>query len=111
MYDDKESPYRCPLCLVRPMLCTTEANSGSQVVGCMTCSCDAPVFTQKLPSEPRCMALVRCDGWVSNYRKEHPEWHREAICKGCLKYSKNHVCSDYDPDCMNCPEAKYEKEE
>lgn len=106
MYDDNESPYRCPLCLTRPSLCTTEANTGLQSVGCMTCNCGAPVFTQdKL--ESKYMPLVKWDKWVSDYRKEHPEWHRELICKGCIKYRVNHICSDYDQDCIRCPEADY----
>ena len=109
MYDDKESPYRCPFCLTRPSLCATEANTGLQTVGCLTCNCKAPVFRQE-HHEPKCMPLVKWDKWVSDYRKANPDWHREVICKGCLKYKKNENCSDYDPDCINCPEAKYEED-
>ena len=117
MYDDKESPYRCPLCLTRPSLCTTEANTGLQTVGCMTMSCRAPVFTEPKDGlnagtrQSKLLPLIEWDSWVSDYRKANPDWHREVICKGCLKYKKNENYSDYDPDCINCPEAEYKEEE
>lgn len=72
----------------------------------MTCNCKAPVFTQDR-LESKYMPLVKWDKWVSDYRRANPEWHRELICKDCIKYRVNHVCSDYDPDCIRCPEADY----
>ena len=110
MYDDLQSPYRCPLCLIRPSLCTVDAETKMQSVGCMTCNCNAPIFTQDR-LESKYVPLVKWDKWVSDYRKEHPNWHRELICKGCLKYITNHICSDYDENCINCPNAEYPKEE
>ena len=110
MYDDKISPYRCPFCLTRPSLCTTEAITGLQSVGCLTCNCEAPVFTQDR-LESKYMPLVEWDKWVSDYRKEHPEWHREVICKGCIDFMESQVCQYYDPDIIRCPKAKYPEEE
>ena len=110
MYDDLQSPYRCPLCLIRPSLCTVDAETKMQSVGCMTCNCNAPIFTQDR-LESKYIPLVKWDKWVSDYRKEHPNWHKEFICKGCLKYRTNRICSDYDENCINCPNAEYPKEE
>ena len=108
MYDDNESPYRCPICLVRPSLCTVDATTKLQTVGCMTYGCSAPIFTQKA-NESKYVPLIEWDKWVVRYRNNH-DWHRNAICKGCLKYRENHICSDYDENCINCPNAEYPTE-
>ena len=110
MYDDNESPYRCPICLVRPSLCTVDATTKLQTVGCFTCDCSAPIFTQDR-LESKYMPLVKWDKWVIGYRKEHSDWHREFVCKNCLKYRKNHICSNYDENCVNCSNAEYPSED
>lgn len=117
MYDDKQYPYRCPLCLIRPSTCTEEANTGLKTVGCLTCDCPAPVFVEdksekySFPGLSKYIPLIKWDKWVINYRKEHPNWHREAICNGCLKYNATESCINYNPDCIRCAEAKYPEEE
>jgi hypothetical protein len=108
MYDDLQSPYHCPLCLIRPSLCTVDAETKMQSVGCMTCNCKAPIFTQER-LESKYVPLVKWDKWVSDYRKEHPNWHKEFICKGCLK--NNTDCGYYNEDIIACPNAEYPKEE
>lgn len=113
MHDDNESPYRCPLCLVRPSLCMIDPFTNKHTVGCMTCGCDAPLFKESdfdidipgLEYRP----LIEWDRWVVRYRNEHPNWHQEHICKGCLKDWK--TCGHYDKDCIACPDAVYETEE
>ena len=115
MYDDNESPYRCPLCLVRPSLCTTDATTGKHTVGCLTCNCGAPVFTEPdfdfrlNHGSLKYVPLVKWDRWVVQYRNEHPNWHKEHVCRGCLKDWK--TCGHYDKDCVACPDAVCETEE
>ena len=115
MYDDNESPYRCPLCLVRPSLCTTDATTGKHTVGCLTSNCGAPVFTEpdfdfRLNyGSLKYVPLVKWDRWVVQYRNEHPNWHQEHVCDGCLKDWK--TCGHYDADMVACPDTVCETEE
>lgn len=106
MYDDYQSPYRCPICLIRPSLCTTEPSTGLYRAGCMTCNCGAPVFTQR-QVESKYMPLIEWDKWVVKYRKEHKNWHKDYLCKNCLRDKSN--CKFYDADYINCPDAVYEE--
>lgn len=106
MYDDNQSPYRCPICLTRPSLCMRDVLTNKPSVGCMTCNCSAPIFTQN-ENESKYMPLILWDRWVVRYRYENPNWHKEFMCKGCLKYRTNYICSDYDENCINCPNAEY----
>lgn len=107
MYDDNQSPYRCPICLARPSLCTEDPSTGMKTVGCLTCNCEAPVFTQR-QGEPKYMPLIEWDKWVVKYRNEHKNWHKDCLCKKCLRDKSN--CEFYDPDYINCPDAVYEEE-
>ena len=107
MYDDNQSPYRCPICLVRPSLCTTDALTGKHTVGCLTCNCKAPVFTQK-ENESKYVPLIEWDKWVVKYRKEHPRWHEEYLCAGCIRYEKHKDCEFYDENIFNCSEYRNE---
>ena len=110
MYDDNQSPYRCPICLTRPSLCTRDALTNKVSVGCMTCDCSAPVFTQN-KNESKYMPLILWDRWVVRYRYEHPDWHRKHVCQGCLNYVENKVCQCYNADVIHCSEAVYPDEE
>ena len=106
MYDDNVSPYRCPLCLVRPSLCTVDARTKRQSVGCMTCNCSAPIFIQN-ENESKYMPLILWDRWVVRYRYEHPKWHEEYICDGCNKYDGCGSCEHYDENVVNCPNYEH----
>ena len=99
MYDNPNLPYRCPKCLQSVSDCTSNALTGKRTCGCLTCSCDAPIFEQK-DGESIYAARVKWDKWVVAYRNEHPNWHRENICKGC-KF-ENVSCDFYDDNCVNC---------
>ena len=114
MYDDKQYPYRCPICLTRPSLCTEDAVTGLKTVGCLTNSCPAPLFVE--PTEGhgekryyKYHPLISWDNWVIKYREEHPDWHREAVCKSCLRYKKDEICKYYEEDMFRCPRAEYRR--
>lgn len=103
MNDNPNIPYRCPLCLNPVSDCLSDALTGKKVCGCMTCNCDAPHFTQGA-NDSIFIPRIKWDHWVIAYRNEHPNWHREVICKGCE--FENTSCSFYNADAINCPSWK-----
>ena len=107
MYDDPRVPYRCPKCFQSVCSCTMSANGKYHTCGCFSCNCDAPVFEQK-PSESPYMPRIRWDRWVIQYRNEHPDYHKDYLCKNCLRDRNN--CEYYNEEYINCPDALYEKE-
>lgn len=107
MYDDPNLPYRCPLCFQIVSDCTSSADGKHKTCGCFTCSCPAPIFEQK-PQESIYMPRVLWDRWVIRYRNEHPDYHKDYLCKNCLRDREN--CKYYDGEMINCPDAVYEEE-
>lgn len=84
MYDNPSLPYRCPLCLQPVSPCTEDALTRKKTCGCLTCFCKAPVFTQE-EGESVFMPSIRWNNWVIQYHKEHPNWHKDSLCKGCIR--------------------------
>ena len=108
MYDNPNLPYRCPLCFQVVSDCTSSADGKHRTCGCFTCNCSAPIFEQK-PLESIYMPRVLWDRWVIRYRNEHPNYHKDYLCKNCLRDREN--CKYYDEEMINCPDAVYEEEE
>lgn len=104
MYDDPNSPYRCPKCFQVVSDCTSSADGKHKTCGCFTCSCDAPIFEQK-SNESKYMPRIDWDNWVIRYRNEHPDYHKDYLCKNCLRDREN--CKYYDEEMINCPDAVY----
>lgn len=105
MYDDPNMPYRCPICLQRVSSCTISANGKFRTCGCMTCDCPAPHFEQESILESQYTPMIKWNNWVIAYRKEHLDWHKDNVCKGCLRDRNN--CEYYDEEMINCPKAIY----
>lgn len=95
MYDEPSLPYRCPICMQPVSPCTEDATTGKRTCGCLTCSCPAPIFTQK-DGESIYMASIYWNNWVIQYRKEHPNWHKDSLCKDCIRQKEK--CDYYDDD-------------
>lgn len=108
MYDDPNSPYRCPKCFQVVSDCTSSANGKHKTCGCFTCSCDAPIFEQK-SKESKYMPRIKWDRWVIKYRNEHPNYHKDYLCEDCLRDRNN--CKYYDEEMINCPNAEYPRED
>lgn len=105
MYDNPSLPYRCPLCL-QPMSPRTEdVTTGKRTCGCLSCS--APEFTQK-EGESIFIPSILWNNWVTKYRREHPSWHRDVLCKGCI--NQNSLCEYYDGNYINCDKWRAENE-
>ena len=51
MYDEPSLPYRCPICMQPVSPCTEDATTGKRTCGCLTYSCPAPIFTQKMENQ------------------------------------------------------------
>ena len=107
MYDNPNLPYRCPLCLQPVSPCTEDALTRKKTCGCLTCSCKAPVFTQE-EGESIFMPSIRWNNWVIKYRREHPNWHRDVLCKVCI--NQNSPCKYYDDNYINCDKWRSEDE-
>lgn len=97
--NDPFMPYRCPICFNPVSPCMTNAISNKKTYGCMTMSCKAPIFEQK-NNESKFTPLIEWNKWVIEYRKEHPNYHREYMCKGCE--SEGVSCDFYDENVTNC---------
>ena len=97
--NDPFMPYRCPICFNPVSPCMTNAISNKKTYGCITMSCKAPIFEQK-NNESKFTPLVEWNKWVIEYRKEHPNYHREYMCKGCELEGIS--CDFYDENAINC---------
>lgn len=97
--NDPFMPYRCPICFnpISPYLWSADGKRKS--CGCFTMSCDAPIFEQK-NNESKFIPLIEWNKWVINYRKEHPNYHREFMCKGCELEGVS--CDFYDENTLHC---------
>lgn len=108
MYDNPNLPYRCPKCFNPVSSHLTDITGKRYVCGCMTCDCDAPVFTQE-QGESIYMPRIKWDNWVVNYRNDNPDYHKEYLCKNCLRNKKD--CGFYNEEYINCPYVIYEKDD
>ena len=99
MYDNPSLPYRCPICLQSVSPCTEDATTRKRTCGCLTYPCPAPIFTQK-DGESIYMASIHWNNWVIQYRKEHPNWHKDSLCKGCIEQKEK--CDYYNAEHINC---------
>ena len=98
-YDNPDMPYRCPICFSPISPCLTSAISNRNVCGCMTMGCKAPVF-ERTENESKFIPFIKWNNWVINYRKEHPNYHREYMCKGCELEGVS--CNSYDENATDC---------
>ena len=106
MYDDPRLPYRCPKCFQSVSTCTMSANGKYHTCGCLSCSCDAPVFEQNpFEFESPYMPRIRWDRWVIQYRKEHPDYHKDYMCRYCLRDRNN--CEYYNENALHCLNGIY----
>ena len=108
MYDDPKLPYRCPKCFQVVSPCTWNASGKLRTCGCFSCSCDAPIFEQKI-GESEYTPMIKWNNWVIAYRNKHSDYHKDYLCKGCLRDRKN--CEFYDEERINCSDAEYPREE
>lgn len=106
MYDNPNLPYRCPVCLQPVSPCTEDATTGKRTCGCLTFSCSAPVFTQK-EGESIFMPSILWNNWVIQYRKKTPNWHKDNLCKGCIRQKEK--CEFYNEENINCDKLEVEK--
>ena len=108
MYDDPKLPYRCPKCFQVVSPCTWNTSGKLRTCGCFSCSCDAPIFEQKI-GESEYTPMIEWNNWVIAYRNKHSDYHKDYLCKGCLRDRNN--CKYYDEEMINCPNAEYPREE
>lgn len=107
-YDNPEMPYRCPICFSPVSPCIRDGHTNLRTCGCMTCNCPAPVFMQKF-KESEYIPFVLWNNWVIQYRREHPDYHKDYLCKDCLKDKTK--CEYYDENVIHCLNAEYSREE
>ena len=107
MYDNPNLPYRCPLCFQSVSNCLWDSTGKRKACGCTTCNCNAPMFEQKF-GESIFMPEIKWNNWVIKYRNEHPDYHKDYLCKKCLRDRKD--CKYYNSELINCPDALYEVE-
>ena len=107
-YDNPDMPYRCPICFNPVSPCLWSADGKRKSCGCFTMSCDAPIFEQH-EGDSEFTPRIKWNNWVIAYRKEHPNYHREFMCKGC-KFEKV-SCDFYDEDAYQCCNWKQPMEE
>lgn len=97
--DNPFMPYRCPICFNPVSPCLWSADGKRKSCGCFTTYCDAPIFEHK-NNESQFIPLIEWNKWVINYRKEHPNYHREFMCKGCELEGVSY--DFYDENAINC---------
>ena len=108
MYDDPKLPYKCPKCFQVVSPCTWNASGKLRTCGCFSCNCDAPIFEQKI-GESEYTPMIEQNNWVIAYRNKHSDYHKDYLCKDCLRDRNN--CKYYDEEMINCPNAEYPREE
>jgi len=106
-YDNPDMPYRCPICFSPVSPCTSDGLTNLKTCGCLTCNCPAPQFMQK-PNESKYMPRIQWDRWVIQYRREHPDYHKDYMCKYCLRDRKN--CEYYNENALHCLNGIYPEE-
>ena len=67
------------------------------------------LYLNKKIGESEYTPMIEWNNWVITYRNKHSDYHKDYLCKGCLRDRNN--CKYYDEEMINCPNAEYPREE